>query len=66
MHVTQVLAISIPRSPEATVPVLDLGYLLLEVGSPGERPEIAISQLLEDLQHSITTQFGVELVVSCQ
>ncbi len=36
------------------LPVLGLGYLLPEAGSPGWRPEIMISQLLEGLQHSIT------------
>ncbi len=47
------------------LPVLGLGYLLPEAGSPGGRPEIMISQLLEGLQHSITIQFGVQLVVKC-
>ena len=44
------------------LPVLGLGYLLPEAGSPGGRPEMTISQFLEDFQQSITTQIGVQLV----
>ncbi len=42
-----VYKIPITRSPRPPVAVLGLGYLLQEAGSPGGRPEIIISQLLE-------------------
>ncbi len=43
---------------------LDLGSgnLLPKVGSPGWRPKIAISQLLDVPQQPITTEIGVQLI----
>ncbi len=41
---------------------LGLGNLLQEAGSPGGRPQKSISQLLQVLQDSITTQFAVDMV----
>ncbi len=37
------------------------GNLLPQVGSPGGRRKIAISQLLDVLQQTITTEIGVQL-----
>ncbi len=39
---------------------LGLGDLFPEVGSPGGRPEMAISRLLRGLQTSMTTRFAVQ------
>ena len=40
---------------------LGSGNLLLQVDSPGLRPKIAISQLLDVPQQTITTEIGVQL-----
>ena len=44
------------------LPGLGSGYLILEAGSPGGQPKMTISQLLEGLQNSITTQIAVQRV----
>ena len=49
-----------PGSPR--LPVLGQGDLLPDAGIPGGRPEMTLSQLLEGMQNSITTQIGVQLV----
>ena len=38
------------------------GNLLPQVGSPDRRPKIAISQLLDVPQQSITTEIGVQSI----
>ncbi len=55
---------SVGNSCRPRLLVLGQDYLLPEAGSPSGWREIAISQLLAGLQHFITTQFGVQLIVS--
>ena len=63
-HVWEIFEIfcSVENSYRPRLPVLGLGYLLHEPGSPGGRPQKSISQLLLALQRSITHQFAVRMI----